>query len=92
MSETLRDYFALHAPEKPALWFESVVEKLPAAPDGVSFCESCKAGCECDQTLACIAAHEHQAKVREVQNRNAKNSYIQWRWAYAEAMIAERGK
>lgn len=98
---TLRDYFAAHAPLKPASWFKpigvtfpSYYEEGPALPHGktertprgtsaaVGHCDECRAYYE-----ACKAFEDERARRRSEYEMAI---YVQWPWAYADAMLAAR--
>lgn len=89
---TLRDYLAANAPQEPARWFEPKLTKLPDVPQGAAFCEGCKTDTLCWHTEACKNMKEHQKITAIIRTQRDKESYVQWRYAYADAMIAERSK
>jgi hypothetical protein len=76
---TLRDYFAAHAPEQRATWFEPTMAPRPTPewPDDQQRFEQ--------DPLNWEALRDYDAE----KNRQYE---LQWPYAYATAMIAERKK
>lgn len=92
---TLRDYFAAHAPKKPAFWFAPKAKTNPAwsersphkLPHGASAAVGhCPA---CDEYFVKQAKYEADRKRRESEYQIAR--HVEWPWAYADAMLAARG-
>jgi hypothetical protein len=74
---TLRDYFAAHAPEIPASWFTPMRPPRPAPewPDGADRLDSEPIN------WADLYAWDRDSK---------RLTYVQWPYAWADAMIAQR--
>lgn len=100
-----RDYFAAHAPESVPDWFKHkpVEHEVPPMPkaedvdpvhrkevsdwlDDPVFDLSEELGWFADK----VKAHEDAKDAARAANRAAR--YIQWRWHYADLMIAERSR
>lgn len=93
---TLRDYFAARAPEIPQPWFVSnfMPKAMPIKPSE-EFCENCKADSgDCTTPTICESIHEWNRQTRNITVENSRNEakafYLQWPWAYADAMIEAR--
>ncbi len=89
----LRAYFAAHAPAKPEAWFTPVFdEPRPKPRDGTKWCAGCTSGDPCMGNADC----EQLQFVREAQEewdvRRKKAECLQWRWAWADAMIEAMGE
>lgn len=87
------EYFAAHAPP-PAEWFEPVFtfEKKPPQPEGVDWCDDCRADCgECRTPEACTQMREWQAKRRAIDRRNEtawnRAWMAQWPWVWAKMVL-----
>lgn len=87
------EYFAAHAPA-PAEWFEPeyTLEKKPPQPEGVDWCDDCRADCgECRTPEACTQMREWQAKRRAIDRRNEtawKRAWMaQWPWVWAKMVL-----
>lgn len=83
------EYFAASAPPSPA-WFTAKLTPLPKQPAGAEFCEGCKSDNDCEKTLSCLAMQEHRQKEHATRELNKVEMMIQWRWFYADQMIAAR--
>lgn len=77
---TLRDYFAAHAPEAPK-WFSP---PIPSVADRTSNFKGL--------LLTEQAGNEYEDACIEAGRQLSSERYMAWRYAYADAMIAERGK
>lgn len=93
---TLRDYFTAHAPAEPQPWF---VPTMPPAPDLTVWIG--ESGRKYDGENSATRSEEGlRGKVRPVNmmahcawlNEQAKQRYVQWPAAWADAMLAARGE
>lgn len=79
---TLRDYFAAHAPAEPQHWFRPVVSERPRAiyheGHGGEHCWDC--------------SPENYRELEEYDAERRKLALVQWPYAWADAMLAERAK
>lgn len=91
---TLRDYFIAHAPAEPQSWFMPV---MPPAPD-LSIWAG-ESGRKYDGEREAMGSEEGlRGKVRPVnadayyawRNEQAKQRYVQWPAAWADAMLKAR--
>lgn len=78
---TLRDYFAAHAPASPQPWFRP---EMPPQPERIYPHKKCMNAC-CKLPMN---ASEREAWVLEKE----RQLYIQWPYAWADAMLAERDR
>ena len=101
---SLRDYLAAHAPDKPAPWFEPQLPERPSYPSPEAHLspEQLKkwkdewadhSPDKCDEEMLEFdrqyqTAHE---RIREWDNSyRARARYVQWPYAWADAMLKER--
>lgn len=101
---TLRDYLAAHAPAEPQPWFEPAMPPRPTVPPMPAFDEEERR--DLDRLGDWIEDYEVSERVLEyARQRGAaikaqeawdlekrRQRYIQWPWAWADAMLAEREK
>ena len=90
---TLRDYFIAHAPEKPQPWFVPAMDfKRPGyiwvGENGKHYATAREAAIECGE---CFTNANSEAQATWDEERD-KQFYIQWPFARADAMLAERNK
>lgn len=100
MNETipLREFLAAHAPPRPADWFVTQFQKaysktdpMPIAPAGAECCQSCKDDeGPCEETLECLALHEHRTQLKAWQDRKDRALHAMWAWAWADSLIEFR--
>lgn len=96
---TLRDYFAAHAPSKPAPWFSPKTLISPhwserhgiPMPHGDGRSGSASAGhCgACDEYFRKSAEWDAAQEKRRSEYEMA--CHVEWPWAYADAMLRARG-
>lgn len=89
---SLRAYFAAHAPTQVADWFEARQDGLIPLPERdrkLQYCEGCKDESDCLGNADCQQLREFYIQDYNIRQENRKRRYIQWRWAYADAMIEE---
>ncbi len=93
-NEELRDYFAANAPETPAPWFVPTGDEPPPSwsasklkmPHGNSASGGC---CKlCDEYFAKRAQEDNDNKRKRGEYELRR--YVQWPWAYADAMLKQR--
>ena len=83
---TLRDYFAATAPETPAYWHGlDTKPQYPPHPEGLN-----AASPDFERRIETFkkTVAEYEARCEEW----TVSRYYSWRWAYADAMLAERAK
>lgn len=87
---TLRDYFAARAPETPASWFKPSLPVRP--PDKWVGCDGWQFDTEDDAATRCGLAYsnDNAPLIAKWEEECAVAKYVQWRWAYADAMLAAR--
>ncbi len=95
-SEERRDFFAAHAPAEPAHWF--VPKNVPDPPYWAEHsknptphgCTAIKNHCEkCDEYFVREAAFKAEQDRRASDYELAR--YVQWPWAWADAVILAGG-
>jgi hypothetical protein len=105
---TLRDYFAMHAPAEIQTWFDFVEPtytgtqkpKIGSIPEDDRQDAACWLSDPCfdlDEERPHLKAFCDQARAYWNESRAwisevAKLKNVAWRWAYADAMLASRGK
>jgi hypothetical protein len=103
---SLRDYFAAHAPLEPARWFKYTPlpkDGIPPMPNVNDLVERHRQVAADWRRDGCFDLPEeiawwgekveaHRKAVSEWNVANDAAMFIQWRWAYADAMLAERDK
>lgn len=89
---TLRDYFAAHAPAEPQPWFTPVMPPMPKPDPAWKLCGVCCGGGECLGWTPCDKAKivAFNAADNEWQSDQIKQRYVQWPYAWADALLAVR--
>jgi hypothetical protein len=82
----LRDYFAAHAPRRPQAWFTPVMDADRPAP--IHPCTG-SATCNCTYEICWV---DNLDVLNAWDNEYGKRLLIQWPYAWADAMLAERAK
>jgi hypothetical protein len=101
---TLRDYFAAHAPAEIPTWFTHVelAKTFPPMPEVEELDETHhkiagdwrRDGCfDLPEEIAWWGEKvvAHRTGKASWEDLNRRERYVQWRWAYADMMLAERG-
>lgn len=83
---SLLDYFAAHAPRKAHSWYSPTV---PPRPEPM-FSHNHPHERQCDGTYDCVPANVEELNDYDKEHR--KQFAVQWPYAYAAAMLAERNK
>lgn len=91
---SLRDYFIAHAPAEPQPWFKPAMsfdrpEDRFVSEDGK---EEFKTAREAEHACGDCYVNTREAAQQEWDAEYAKQRYIQWPAAWADAMLAERAK
>lgn len=85
---SLRDYFAAHAPRRTPPWFDAVMPTPKPAP--VYLCSGSSRHAEGCYFDACGATNTEERATWDREHQ--KQISIQWPYAWADVMLAERDK
>lgn len=87
---TLRDYFAMHSPVKPERWFEP--KMATPKPDLEWDHDHSKCGSENSTQMPwdCIPSNKDARDAWDAERD--KQRLVQWPFAWADVMLAERSK
>lgn len=86
----LRAYFAAQAPEHEQDWFAvKFDEPMPERKPNAMWCDGCLQDTECLHNRDCDHLRKVQKDLIAWRIRRAKAISIQWRWAWADAMMGE---
>jgi hypothetical protein len=83
---TLRDYFAAHAPRKPQAWFKPVMDT--PRPEEIIDHECRNAQIYRDEPWRWDLVNEKEVRLWDVEYQT--RLYLQWPYAYADAMLKAR--
>jgi len=99
---SLRDYFIAHAPAEPQPWFEPHMPKKPTVPHWTDIAdhvvrEDVRRAMDYETDPYTDAGREFQDSIQQARNEvdlwtveRAKQRYIQWPAAWADAMLSVR--
>lgn len=89
---SLWHYYAAHAPTEVPEWFRPDQKTISEPPHGAAWCESCKAGADCERTDACVKMRTWVDYRNGTKEFNKWWAYFQWRFTYADGMITEANR
>lgn len=84
---TLRDYFAIHAPQEPVEWFEPVMKNPKPEEVLTDYQKELLSHERLNYRNWCF---ENQEDLIAWDAEYERQRYLQWPWAYADAMLKAR--